>query len=73
MNWCSLTYRGTCPPEDVAVQTAPLQEVLITGARDPRQRARAVQRAHVDLQRPHVVTYHITVHWEGNNTHGLNK
>lgn len=60
----SLTYGGACPLEDVAVQAASLQEVLVTRARDPDQRAGAVQRAHVDVQRPHVVAYHIAVHWE---------
>lgn len=41
-----------------------MQEVIVTGARDPHQRAGAVQRAHVHMQRPHVVAYDIAVHWK---------
>lgn len=61
---CFLTYSWTCPLEDVTVHTVSLQEVLIAVARDPHQRTRACQRAHVDVQCPHVVTYHITIHWK---------
>ena len=59
-----LTYGWTSPLEDITVQTASHQELIIAGTRDPNQWARAVQRAHVDVQRPHVVTDHITIHWK---------
>lgn len=59
-----LTNRWTLSPEGIAVPAAPLQEVIEAGARDPHERARAVQRAHVHVQRPHVVTNDIAVHWK---------
>lgn len=63
---CFPTYSWTCPLEDVTVHTVSLQEVLIGEAWDPYQGARAIQRANVDMQRPHVVTYHIAIHWKIN-------
>lgn len=57
-----LTYSWTCPLEEVTVHAVSIQEVLIAGARDPHQRAWAVQCTHVYMQCPHVVTYHVAVH-----------
>lgn len=59
-----LTNGWTFSFEDVAVETLALQEFLVAVARDPHQRAGAVESTYVYVQRPHVITYHIVVNWK---------
>lgn len=63
---CFLTYSWTRPPEHITGHTVSLHEFLIVEAWDPLQCARAVQRAHVDVQCPHVVTQYVAIHWKVN-------
>lgn len=60
----SLTYGGAFSFEDVTVEASALEKFLVAVTWDPRQLAGAVERADVDVQRPHVITYHVAIHWK---------
>lgn len=62
-NMCIPTYRGTRPTGGITVHTLSIQEAVVVEARDAGQLAGAAQGADEDVQRPHVVTYHISVDW----------